>query len=208
LRLLGRATGWSGVALNAARLQAVDTLAFIRDCSAAEAVLALATVAGGILPAATAASDPVRAAALWWARFRAGNDWKTFDIAARLPDSKATAAERAQQGKVYGLRRTLLNANAALGEREKAALSLAGTEAGGLVLLQLASAGQLPVDVNERLTEAIFRNPSLAVRAMASQYFQRPSRNGQAFPPVADLMKRRGDAVRGKRCSPARRRAA
>jgi hypothetical protein len=38
------------------------------------------------------------------------------------------------------------------------------------------------VQFTESVTEVIFRNPSPAVRAMASQYFQRPSRSGEAFP--------------------------
>ena len=173
----------------AARKQAVDTLAFIPDRHAADAMLVLA------------ASGPEdgRAAALWWARFRAGNDWKNFDVAARLPDSKTFMAERAVQAKVQALRKTLLDPNAARGDRENAATSLAGSEAGGLALLQLAGSSQLPGQFVESVTEVIFRNPSPAVRAMASQYFKRPSRSGEAFPPVTELLKRHGDAARGEK---------
>jgi putative membrane-bound dehydrogenase-like protein len=176
----------------AARKQAVDTLAFIPDRSAADAMLALATVA-----ADAPLGDSVQAAALWWARFRAGNDWNKFDVAARLPESQASTAERALQANVQSLRKILLDANAVRSDREHAATALAGTEAGGFVLLKLTGSGQLPAQFAESVTEAIFRNPSPAVRAMASQYFKRPSRSGEAFPPVAQLMKRRGDAARG-----------
>ena len=34
---------------------------------------------------------------------------------------------------------------------------------------------------------------------MASQYFQRHSRSGEAFPPLVELLKRRGDAAQGAR---------
>ncbi|MSU62016.1 MAG: c-type cytochrome [Pedosphaera sp.] len=170
-----------------ARRQAVDTLAFIPDRSAAEAMLALA--ANG--------PEDVRASALWWAGFRAGNDWKQFGVASRLPDSKAAAAERAIQAKIHALRKTLLDANAPRSDRENAATTLATTEAGGLALLQLAGSGLIPSPFAESITEVIIRNPSPAVRAMASQYFKHPSRSGEAFPPMAELMKRHGDAAQG-----------
>ncbi len=172
-----------------ARRQAVDTLAFIRDRAAAEAMLALATGSGS--------SDDVRTNALWWARFRAGNDWKSFDLAARLPASQKSAAERAAQAKVQAWRTTLLDARAPAAQRETAATALAATEPGGLALLQLAGSGQFPKQFTEAVTETIFRNPSPAVRAMASQYFQRPSRGGGTFPPVAELLQRRGNPARG-----------
>lgn len=171
----------------AARRQAVDTLAFIPDREAADAMLALATNG----------PEEVRAAALWWARFRAGNDWQPFDVVGRLPDNQALAAERTMQVEVQALRKTLLDANAPRGDRGNAATALAATEAGGLALLKLAGGGQIPAPFSEGITDAIFRNPSPAVRAMASQYFPRPSRGGDAFPPVAELLQRRGDAMHG-----------
>jgi putative heme-binding domain-containing protein len=183
----------------AARKQAVDTLAFIPDRSAADAMMALATVAADAPLAATPPGDSVQAAALWWARFRAGNDWKQFDVLERLPDSKAAAAERAMQADVHGLRKMLLDSHAGRAARQKAAVSLAETEAGAFALLNLASNGQLPSEFFENVTEVIFRNPAPAVRALASQYFKRPARNGEAFPPMIELMKRHGDATRGKK---------
>lgn len=172
-----------------ARQQAVDTLAFIPDRGAAEAMLALAT----------SGPEDVRPPALWWARFRAGNDWRKFEVASRLPDSKAIAAERALQAKVRALRKTLLDTNAPHGDRENAATTLAATETGGLALLKLAGSGQIPSNLVETITEVIFRNPSPAVRAMASQYFNRPSRSGEAFPPMAELKKRHGNAAQGRK---------
>lgn len=172
-----------------ARQQAMDTLAFIPDRRAAEAMLALAK----------SGPEDGRASALWWARFRAGNDWKSFDLTSRLPESKAAAAERALQAKVQALCTILLDANARQSSRENAVTSLAVTEAGGLALLKLSGSGRFPSQFTESVTEAIFRNPSLAVRAMASQYFKRPSRGGETFPPLAELMKRQGSAARGSR---------
>ncbi|MCI0542027.1 MAG: c-type cytochrome [Verrucomicrobiales bacterium] len=178
----------SATSLNpAARKRAVDTLAFIPERSAADAMLALA-VSG---------PEDVQASALWWARFRAGNDWKKFELTARLPDNNAFAAERALQAKVQALRKTLLDSNAPQNERENAAAALTATELGGLALLKIAGGDQLPKQFAESITEAIFRNPSPAVRAIASQYFKRPARGGEAFPPVAELLKRHGDGARG-----------
>lgn len=141
----------------------------------------------------------MRVSALWWARFRAGNDWEKFNVLARLPDSNAAAAEHALQVKVQALRRTLLNASALRSEREDAVTTLATNELGGLALLKLAGSGQFPSQFTQGVTEAIFRNPSPAVRAMASQYFKRSSGNGEALPPVAELIKRHGDAAVGSK---------
>lgn len=168
------------------REQAVDTLAFISDRGAADAMLALATTG----------PEDVRAQASWWVRFRSGNDWKNFDLLARMPDSTA-AAERARQSKVQALRGTLLDTNAPRRQREEAASRLAATELGGLVLLKLAGNSQIPAQFSGTVSEAIFRNPSPAVRAMASQHFKRPSRTGETFPPMIELIERRGDAKRG-----------
>jgi len=78
-------------------------------------------------------------------------------------------------------------------------VSLAETEAGAFALLNLASKGQLPSEFRENVVEVIFRNPAPAVRALAGQYFKRPARNGEEFPPMSELVKRRGDATRGKK---------
>jgi putative heme-binding domain-containing protein len=151
-----------------------------------------------MLAIATSGPADARTSALWWARFRANNDWKQFNFASHLPANEA-AAERVLHAKLQALRRTLLDAAASQNVREQAAATLAATEPGGLALLQLASNGQIPAPLVETVTDLIFRNPSPAVRAMASRYFKRPSRSGQAFPSLAELLKQHGDAARGAR---------
>ena len=173
-----------------ARKQAVDTLAFIKPPDAANAMGDLAL---------NSSADVVRTNALWWARFRAGNDWKQFDVASRLPATALTAAERAARAKLQSLRSTVLDSHASRADRENAATKLASTTDGGLLLLNLAAQNKLPQDLTETISEAIFRNPDLSVRALAGQYFKRPSRTGELFPLIAELVKMHGDAVRGRK---------
>src|SRR5262249_43242209 len=147
----------------AARKQAIDTLAFINSRDAADAIADLAL---------NSTSDVVRTNALWWARFRAGNDWKQFDVASRLPTTALTVAEKAARAKLQSLRSTLLDSHASRADRENAATKLASTADGGFLLLNLASQGKLAPELNDAISEAIFRNPDLSVRALASQYFK------------------------------------
>jgi putative membrane-bound dehydrogenase-like protein len=169
------------------RKQAVDTLAFIQHAAAAYAMVDLAL---------HSSDEAVRKQALWWARFRAGNDWKAFQVA--LPSAQASPAEKEQQAKVQLWRATLLDASTPMPQRESAALELAKSIEGGLTLLNLASSGAIPDSLRPLIAEEIFRNPDTTVRALAGQYFPRPSRTGEAFPSIPELLQRRGDAGRGR----------
>ncbi len=170
-----------------ARKQAVDSLAFIKHADAAAAMAELAHRAPG----------ETRAQAEWWLKFRAGNDWNGMSAVLAVAEDE-THSLSPEQRQALQLRGTLLNAKASLSQREKAADGLARTREGGLLLLRLASEKTLPEDVRDDVAEVIFRNPDLGVRALASQYFKRPSRTGQAFPPLAELVKMNGDPARGK----------
>jgi putative heme-binding domain-containing protein len=175
-----------------ARKLAIDTLAFTSDPSApapAEAMIELAL---------RGSNDEVRRYALWWARHRAGNDWKSFDIASRLEPETLSHAERLALARVQALRHVVLSNKAPCAERTKAAASLAVTKEGGLALIALAQQKRLPEDVRETVTDAIYRNPDFGVRALASQYFTRTSFAGKTLPPIAELAKVRGDATRGR----------
>lgn len=58
------------------RKQAIDALAFIRDRSAAEAMLTLAT----------AGPDDLKGHAAWWGKNRDTNDWKDFGLGEQFPE--------------------------------------------------------------------------------------------------------------------------
>lgn len=103
-----------------------------------------------------------------------------------------------EQAKLAAWQRTLLDDRSPKAAREAALTQMAGSKAGGLVLLDLASQKKLPPALMETTGELISRNPDLGVRALATQYFPRPSRSGEPFPPLTELAKLRGDARRGR----------
>jgi putative membrane-bound dehydrogenase-like protein len=172
-----------------ARKQAVDTLAFIPQRDAAEAMAELARNG----------PEDVRAYALWWVKFRAGNDWKDFDMPSLSTAEESAAAARSAREELLRLRRTLLDPAAERSAREQAATTLAASKAGGETLLSLAAQGKLPKDFAEAVAETVFRNPDLGVRALAGQYFKRPSRTGEPMPPIAEIGRMKGDAGRGRK---------
>jgi putative membrane-bound dehydrogenase-like protein len=177
----------SGALTPGRRKQALDTLAFIQHASAAYAMLDLAL---------NSSDETIRRDALWWARFRSGNDWKEFAVA--LPSAQPSAVEKEIQRKVQWWRTALLDSSAPRAQREEAAISLAAIKEGGLALLNLASSGAIPDEFQPLIAETIFRNPDTTVRVLAGQYFPRPSRTGETFPPISELLQRRGDAERGR----------
>ncbi len=69
------------------RRQAIDAIAFVVDRSAAEAMLDV--VSNG--------PEDLRHHAYWWCRHRSTNDWKSFDVAARIP-SEFPGEPRFQSG--------------------------------------------------------------------------------------------------------------
>ncbi len=100
--------------------------------------------------------------------------------------------------------RTLRSPSADLDARLAAAEELAADPVGGALFLAEAAAGRLaalaPDDAREELldaiSEAIFRNPDLGVRALASEHFTRPGT--PALPPVAELAALPGDRRAGQ----------
>jgi putative heme-binding domain-containing protein len=172
----------------AARRQAVDSLAFIKHADAASVMAHLALHG----------PPDVKEHALWWVRFRAGNDWRDFEVSRWLKQPAQSTSATPAQAQAVALRKQLLDPQASKDERASAATSLAATKEGGLLLLQLAAEQKLSKELTDLISEEIFRNPDLGVRALASQHFRRPSRTGEAFPPVAELLQRRGDPERGR----------
>ncbi|MEM7232715.1 MAG: NPCBM/NEW2 domain-containing protein, partial [Planctomycetota bacterium] len=103
-----------------------------------------------------------------------------------------TAMDRA-----LALRKIALDGKQKLDVRLDAARRLAGTAAGGQVLIGLTASRKLPKELAAAVSETIFRNPDLSVRALASQYFRRPGSASKLA--VPELLKLKGSAASGKR---------
>ncbi|MBK8181212.1 MAG: DUF1080 domain-containing protein [Planctomycetes bacterium] len=93
----------------------------------------------------------------------------------------------------------LLDEQLPLGERQAAARELCATRDGGLFVLAGAERARYDEAARALLAEAIFHNPDLAVRALASERFQRPGAAGAAQSSLAALQALTGDARRGER---------
>ncbi|HVR37128.1 MAG TPA: PVC-type heme-binding CxxCH protein [Methylomirabilota bacterium] len=172
-----------------ARGQAMDTLAFIPHREAADAMGALATTG----------PEDIQSHAQWWTQFRSGNDWRDYKVAARPEHPRPTTGNEVERDRMASLQAQLLASGSSAGERSAAAEALAKSREGGLRLVQLASQDRLSKEVMETIAEHIFRNPDLGVRALASHHFERPSRTGEAFPPIDDLVEMEGHPGRGRR---------
>jgi putative membrane-bound dehydrogenase-like protein len=92
----------------------------------------------------------------------------------------------------------LADASADLGARRDAAKKLAEDPRGALLLIQAQQKSELASDLKEIVAQAIFTNPDLGVRALASEHFSRPGEEVRSFPPVAELLAMPADADRGR----------
>jgi putative membrane-bound dehydrogenase-like protein len=165
-----------------ARRQAIDALAFIRLPEAASAVADLALEG----------PEDLRGYAMYWARARSRNEWKSFGISDRIQAGSSTLGE----ARLKELKDLVANPQADGKAREKAARALALDRHGGLYLIELASEKKLPEDLKAPIAEEIYRNPDLGVRALASGHFKRPG--GVELPSLHDLAKLKGSADRGR----------
>ncbi len=112
----------------------------------------------------------------------------------------AAAAEVAQRA---ALLETLRTPGADLGARITAAEKLAADPQGGAQLLAEAAAGRLDAlapdearaELLDAIAAAIFTNPDLGVRALASEHFTRPDL--PALPPMSELVALPGDRRAG-----------
>lgn len=143
------------------RKQAITALAFIKDKSAVNAMLALSK----------SPLKDVSEQAFWWINFRKTNEW------ADLMDWEKAANTQlsAQQKQMLALEKQMLDKNQPQAIREKAAEKLANDRMGGRMLLSLAGENRIPKEVRNMVAEHIFNNPDKSIRMMASDYFRRPS---------------------------------
>jgi putative membrane-bound dehydrogenase-like protein len=177
---------------SAAHLQALTAIAFIKDEQAAVAMDQLRT---------SGPSD-VKPVAQWWLKTRGGNDWKDFAVArnyavvAASEDSAKTAHRDAARREADLAK--LANGALAKGERERAAVRLAGEREGAMMVIAMAAEKKFPAELMSVVADAISRNPDLSIRAMAGTYFPRKTAAGVALPPIKDLARLSGDASRGR----------
>ena len=118
---------------------------------------------------------------------QAGGTSVRFKVYAQIPPDPAQYA---------ALDARVVDAKLSPSERKAAAQALCATRDGGLYVLATANKGNLDEDTKHLLSEAIFLNPDLAVRALASEQFKRPA---GSMPAVAELEKLHGDERNGER---------
>jgi putative heme-binding domain-containing protein len=122
--------------------------------------------------------------------YPSGNPSVVFHVYHDGPTAESRAREQQD---------VLLDANAALSLRKESAISMARSKAGAVRLLGLASRGKLPSELHDVIGEYIHLNADLSVRALAGQHFPRSTNGGQPLPALAELLKLRGDAARGRK---------
>jgi putative membrane-bound dehydrogenase-like protein len=96
------------------------------------------------------------------------------------------------------LMRRVADASAPEAERVKAARALALDKEGGLYLIRLANEERIAGAVRAAAGEDIYRNPDLAVRALAVAAFPRKARDGAPLPSAKEIAALTGDAARGR----------
>ena len=95
------------------------------------------------------------------------------------------------------LQKIVLDVDRPQSERLKAATAMARTAEGGRRLVTLAQQKKLSETLRKKIGPALFANPDLTVRSIASAYFERPS--GSKLPPIDQLTKKPGDVKRGEK---------
>ncbi len=97
------------------------------------------------------------------------------------------------------LKAALVNAQADMPVRREALHALAGSRSGANTLVALAEQKAIPQDLLLDATELLNSHSSEQIRLMAQKVLPRAAtRDGQALPPLAELLTMPGDAARGK----------
>jgi putative heme-binding domain-containing protein len=170
------------------RDNALVALAFVPHADAVKAVLAIAE---NKAPAMATLST----LALRLSLQRSESEWKTYGVSEHIREMVGEGSKQKVDPHVEELKAAFLKPSA---KQSEIGIELAASRDGGMFLLGLAGAKKLAPAVNEAVAEAIFRNPDLSVRALASKYFTRPALDGVTFPPVAELLEMKGNAAHGK----------
>ena len=138
--------------------KAIDALAFINDRAAVAAMMDLRNSKG---------NPVVQELASWWIDFRMTNDWYSLwdwqseaGVSFKIPKEIAVQLE------------TILDTNQSMVDRIKAGNQMAGTLIGGRLLIHLAAGNQLSQPLIKAVSEAVFANPNLEIRTLASEYFE------------------------------------
>lgn len=113
----------------------------------------------------------------------------TFEIWLGLPEAPSP---------VVGWLAALRSAETPRRERQKLAEQLALDPRGALSLMQAQQQGTLDPALEPTVARAIFRNPDLGVRALASEHFARPADGQNPLPPLAELLQREGEPAAGR----------
>ncbi|MEM9379116.1 MAG: PVC-type heme-binding CxxCH protein [Planctomycetota bacterium] len=83
--------------------------------------------------------------------------------------------------------------------RMRAAADLAADGQGALLLIAAQRERRIPPHLVPEIAELLFDHPELAVRALASEEFERVGADGEALPSIGELMALEGDPRRGRR---------
>lgn len=146
------------------RKRAITAIAFIKDKSAALAMLDLTK----------STLKDVAEQAFYWVNFRKTNDWQSL---LDWQEAAATQLSPAQK-QMLAWKDVMTDTNAPIAKREEAAKTLAGDVFGGQLLLAAASENKIPKELRPLIAQTIFNNPDRSIRMMAGDYFPRPSGKG------------------------------
>jgi putative membrane-bound dehydrogenase-like protein len=92
-----------------------------------------------------------------------------------------------------------LDASRSLAVRNSAVEALGHSHLGELALLDLASRGKAPVEIQYAVGKALSASEDSRIRATAAKYIKLPeAAGGSHLPPLAELSKRRGNVEHGK----------
>jgi putative membrane-bound dehydrogenase-like protein len=149
---------------NQNRKTVLTGLAFVKDKSAAQAMLDLSKNTN--LP------SELGELSRYWLVFRQGNDWADLLEWDKMGiDLVAEKHKNLQKA----LCQKLLNEHIADWDRHSTAEQLATDAVGGQMLIGMMSEKKLSEDVQKIISTKIFNNPDFSVRLQADKYFKRPN---------------------------------
>jgi putative membrane-bound dehydrogenase-like protein len=170
----------------AERKKALVALAFIKNKKAADAMTDLAG----------SSTKNVSDQASWWLGFRKTNDWIDLVAAGNEKRDSMDIARETVRRRMQTLQAKLLDQRTSVKEKLKAASDMANDPIGGQLLIDLASSKKLSTEINNTVSQFIFKNPDQGVRVQASNYFQRPGIN-KLFS-IQAISRLQPEATRGK----------